>query len=118
MKANIQQLKTALRMVPLLRSISREMNERVHAIAEAECLLEACGSAGCVGECDAATLELQLSVHRRELNRVERELANIGWVRDEDHPLRLLMRGSGRDAQIAWRPEESGRGRSSADSAA
>ena len=116
MKADIQQFKAALRVVPLLRSIAREMKERVRAIAELESRSESSGNECRARGIDAASLEAQLSLHRRELRRVEKELASLGWARDEDHPLRLLLRRADGGTQIAWRPEDTGFYRVPADS--
>jgi hypothetical protein len=91
----------AERMMPLLRSIGREIRERTKAIAA----LEENGAAPSIhpnlhamsdanvsaANVDVATVESQLSLHRRELRRCERELKELGCNLDADHPLRILI---------------------------
>jgi hypothetical protein len=84
----------AERLVPLLRSVGREIRERSEKIAELEALL---------GGTDlerGRRLESELALNRRELRRVERELAQLGCNLDADHPLRILIPGDGE--QFAW----------------
>lgn len=90
----------AERMMPLLRSIGREIRERTRTLARLEQELAARSEAPLArdrGEHDAEThaLESQLSLHRRELRRVEKELARLGCDLDLDHPLRILIPGVG-----------------------
>jgi hypothetical protein len=108
MKPYTRQFDAAESMVPLLRAIGREMKGRIRAIAALEVILDSTAVRARTDRAGAASLAAQLSVHRRELRRVEKELARLGWARDEDHPWRLLMRQGERGAQIAWIPEETG----------
>lgn len=108
MKPTAEQSKLALCMVPLLRCIAQEIKERTLAITELESKLEAFAGTRRAHRDEVASLESQLSHQRLELRHVEKELANLGWERDQDHPLRLVLRRAAGAPEMAWRPGETG----------
>ena len=85
----------AERLMPLLRSIGREMRERTRAIDSLEERLTASSNSRNVDGDVIATLEPQLATHKRELRRIESELAQLGCNLDADHPLRILIPAEG-----------------------
>jgi chromosome segregation ATPase len=87
--------KDAERLMPLLRSIGREMRERTKAIDSLEQRLEALSDSRRVHGEEIASLESQLSNHRRELRRIESEVGQLGCNLDADHPLRILIPAEG-----------------------
>ncbi len=78
----------AERMMPLLRSIGREIKERSRAIRELEARRAAAGDAF------AGSLDAQLSSHRLALRRVNKELERLGLSVDESNPPRILIPGT------------------------
>ena len=90
----------AERLLPLVRSIGREIRERSRAIDELEERLADLADERELHRDEIARTDSELSCHRRELRRVERELAEIGCNLDADHPLRILIPGRGE--QFAW----------------
>lgn len=99
--------KSALSVVPLLRSIAREVVERSHAIFTLE------AQAPCrerierpVTEADHL-LVARLSTERRELNRSVKELQGLGWERDKKEPLQFRCKGLRGDEAYTWKPEDS-----------
>jgi hypothetical protein len=91
--------KDAERLLPLLRSVGREIRERSLAIAELENRLDA-RLPDARSPQARRQIESELAIHRRELRRIERELAQLGCNLDADHPLRILIPGNGE--QFAW----------------
>jgi len=87
--------KDAERLMPLLRSIGREMRERTKAIDHLELRLDALADARHAHGEEIASLESQLSNHRRELRRVENEVGQLGCNLDADHPLRIVIPAEG-----------------------
>ena len=81
----------AERMMPLLRSIGREIRERTRTVAFLEARLAALAPTAHVHADEIQGLEAQLSAHRRELRRVEKELSRLGCNRDAENPLRILI---------------------------
>jgi DNA-binding transcriptional regulator/RsmH inhibitor MraZ len=79
------------RMLPLLRSIGREIRERTKAVANLEEHLDALSINPNVHAQEVAQTEAQLSTHRRELRRCEREIHELGCNVDADDPLRILI---------------------------
>ncbi|MBI5362781.1 MAG: DUF2203 family protein, partial [Planctomycetes bacterium] len=82
----------AERLVPLLRSITREIRERSEVIERLDRAIG--GARGDARAGHAARWELRLVEHRRSLRDAERELEELGCTLDEDHPLRILIPGS------------------------
>ena len=81
----------AERMMPLLRSIGREIRERTKAIVALEEHVAALSTHSSVHALDRAVAEAQLALERRELRRCERELKELGCNLDADHPLRIVI---------------------------
>jgi hypothetical protein len=81
----------AERLIPLLRSITREIRERTTAIERLDLLLDAPASAQLLAR--QHELTARLVEHRRALRNAERELSGLGCILDEDHPLRVLIPG-------------------------
>jgi hypothetical protein len=82
------------RMMPLLRSISRELAERSRAIESLEARLhfiQASPRAARAHADEIGTLEAQLSTHRRELRQISKEVRRLGCDLDEGHPVRILI---------------------------
>lgn len=90
----------AERLLPLVRAIGREIEERTrHAAELVERLTRR--SADAPEQRDELTLlESELSTARRELRRAEKELERLGCSLDGDHPLRVLFPGAGET--FAW----------------
>jgi hypothetical protein len=83
----------AERLVPLLRAITQELRERNEQIDELDARVEQ--SAVDSHPTSTSQLRLRLLEHRRALALAERELAALGCMLDEDHPLRVLIPGGG-----------------------
>jgi len=80
----------AERMMPLLRSIGREIRERTSVLARLEAQLSL-HTTRARRDAEVRALESQISLHRRELRRVNQELGHLGCDLDADHPLRILI---------------------------
>lgn len=93
-------------LIPLLRSITREIQEREEAIdrlmAHAHALELRTGR-----ERERSDVEARVAVHKREHRLAMRELERLGCVLDQDHPLRVLIPGEapGAGGDYAWSPE-------------
>jgi hypothetical protein len=90
----------AERLLPLVRAIGRELEERNRAIEALERRLGTLSIDQLEQREEIARLESQLSTQRRELRRAEKELATLGCSLDVDHPLRVLFPGRGET--FAW----------------
>lgn len=97
----------AAALIPLLRSITNEIQEREQAIdrrtAHAQALELRHGTAKVL-----ADVEAELAVHKREHRLALRELERLGCALDQDHPLRVLIPGLDPDARrdFTWSPED------------
>ena len=78
----------AERMMPLLRSIRREIKERTLAIHALETRRLSAGPEL------AQSLDAELSTQRRELRQVTKELDRLGLAVDANDPLRILIPGA------------------------
>lgn len=103
-----EEIRSATRMGPLLRSIAREISERRKAVAALEFEIESFGSTKAAHAEEIAVLESDLANHRRELRRVEKELSHLGWTVDEGHPMRMIRKGRQGGADMTWQPEQTG----------
>jgi len=92
----------AANIVPLLRSIAKEITERSLAILN----LESCGKVVDVAEEDPLQVAA-LANQRRELRHSMKELEDLGWERDRRGPLQFKSRKSGEQETYVWRPEDS-----------
>lgn len=82
----------AERLVPLLRSILREVRERQESIARLERLIEE--RQGAPGRDSEVHLMLvQLTEHNRGERDALRELSLLGCQLDDDYPMRVLIPG-------------------------
>jgi len=108
MQADTRRPGTTAQLVPLLRSIAGEIQDRNQRVADLEAR-----SAQLTGEPDGARDELalvqsELALHARELRRAEKELSRLGWRLDPDDALRLVRADSDGGAAHSWRPEDTG----------
>ena len=93
MKKRTYVLKEAERIVPLLRSIGREIKARQRASDEMQKHLETMRAKPLVnGQARTADeVEAQIAIHLRELRSAEKELERLGCRLDQEHPLRILI---------------------------
>lgn len=93
MKQRTYVLKEAERIVPLLRSIGREIKARRRAADEMQKHLDVlkAGPRAQGGTQSAEHLEAQIAIHRREVRSAETELERLGCRLDAEHPLRILI---------------------------
>ena len=91
MKRRAYAMNEVQRMVPLLRSIRREIRARLKEIEGLEERLEHAAPPTPGEPNDADDLRADLAVQRRELRCAERELERLGCKLDENHPLRILV---------------------------
>ncbi len=84
----------ALRILPLLHSIGRELAERGHAIEDLKDALARARRGGPRYFRALRDLRARLEDQRREVARALRELEALGCRLDDDHPLRILIPGS------------------------
>jgi hypothetical protein len=93
-------------LIPLLRSITDEIQEREEAIDRGTARLQNGNST--LTAADRQALAAELSVHKRELRFALRELERLGCALDLDHPLRVLIPGSTTELgrRFEWRPED------------
>lgn len=92
-------------LLPLLRSITAEIRERSESIDALELELQGLGHAR-RERVRRGEVEADLSIQRRELRVVRRELERLGCSLDEDHPLRVLIPGADADHGYAWTPDD------------
>ncbi|HZO07905.1 MAG TPA: DUF2203 family protein [Myxococcota bacterium] len=93
MKQRTYALKDAERIVPLLRSIGREIKARRRAAEEMRKHLDVLrtGPRAEGGAQSVEHLEAQIAVHLREMRSAEIELERLGCRLDVEHPLRILI---------------------------
>ena len=85
----------ARKLIPLLGSITQEINERVH---EARILQGRLAKIEGGPVCDEfMNLKAKLAVHRRELRHSAKELDRLGCVMDEEEPGQIRIPGSDGD---------------------
>ena len=106
MKRKVYDAHKAEHLIPLLRSITNEIQEREEAIDRATAHLMATEATH-----DAVlrtNLEAERAVHKRELRFARRELERLGCELDADYPLRVLIPSSGSDVKrnFAWSPSD------------
>ena len=88
----------AQRLVPLLRSISLELSDRLHEIRILQGRIAALERRG--GSVDELLdMKATRATHRRELRYAQHELERLGCVQDESHPFRILIPGA--DGEVA-----------------
>jgi hypothetical protein len=93
MKSRTYALQEAEKIVPLLRSIGREIKSRQRAADEMRKHLASLRAQRRVDgdKPSADNLEAQIATHLRELRSAEKELERLGCRLDEEHPLRILI---------------------------
>jgi hypothetical protein len=110
MQRNVYDETHAEALVPLLRSIMQEIQERTRAIARLERRREILNqSEGAYDRKNRlAEAEGRLSVHRREMRLATRELERLGCALDQDDPTRVRI--PGRDGKLeqgfSWGPSD------------
>lgn len=95
MKRSSYDRRGAEHLLPLLRSIGREITERSDTIEGLEERLLSLGQGGRRARPSEEFLAVQseLSNQRREMRMARHELARLGCILDEDRPLRVLIPG-------------------------
>ena len=98
----------AEQLLPILRSIAREIGERTRAIEGLEESLESPTPARGRSARAPQGLSAELAHHRREFRFAKQELARFGCTLSEDRPLSILIPGE--DGQLesgfTWTPVE------------
>ena len=94
MKRRTYALKEAERIVPLLRSIGKEIHGRRKAAEEIQKRLELVRRVARSENAVVRNLEAELATHLREIRASERELEHLGCRFDERHPFRILIPSS------------------------
>ena len=105
---------TARQLVPLLKSITREVVERLHEVRIFQgrlALLEQGKSDGRQSDAMSAEyldLRAALSNHRREIRLAMKELERLGCVVDEHNPLLIFIPGTDGniDHGFQWDPAD------------
>ena len=82
-------------LLPILRSIAREVHERIESIRSAEKRRESFLASRRVHAADLANVDAELAIHRRELRATEKELARLGCSLDVTDPRRILVEQTG-----------------------
>ena len=102
----IYDARNAEALIPLLRSITNEIQEREEAIDRRTARLQVGGPKLTASE--RSQIEAELSVNKRELRLALRELERLGCMLDLDHPLRVLIPAgaTGQSGGFAWSPED------------
>lgn len=90
MTQQASQTRSPERLAPLLRSIQHEITERIQRMSALEERLGAFESTRRIHAEEVATLEAELSTHRRELRRIEKELSRLGVPFDAENPRAIL----------------------------
>lgn len=86
-------------MLPLLRTIQVEINERLNEIAKLEARLAAFLPTRHVHERELVRIDSELATQRRELRHISKELSRLGVAFDPDHPHRIVMPAGSETAQ-------------------
>mgnify|MGYP003573947870 CR=1 FL=1 len=90
------------KLLPVLRSIARELRQRKATIVMLEARRLAFAKSPKIHGSDLANTDAELSIHRREVRRIEKELETLG-CRVEDHePLRIALPDEGRTYTFSW----------------
>ena len=86
--------KEAERIVPLLRSIGREIRSRRRVVEDIRKHIDSVRAVARPESLVVANLEAQLATHLREIRSSEQELERLGCRLDTRHPLRILIPSS------------------------
>ena len=106
METKTQNPTNAERLVPLLRSIAREVKERTEAIQFLEARVESFQKSPHIHAEDLRLTEATLAIERRELRHVHEELGRLGCELDEDNPQRILVAGEGQAFTFTWQLDD------------
>jgi hypothetical protein len=98
----------AQRMMPLIRSIAHETRERARAIRDLEAKLEDLSSRPGELTTEIRRAESELFLHRREVERIGKELAPLGCSLDADRPQRIVCSIGGRRWSYEQQLDETG----------
>jgi hypothetical protein len=93
----------AHQLVPLLKSITKEMEERVAAIRRLEAQVETISAGGRDKGNVELDLQAELATQRRELRLAGKELERLGCIVDPTHPQRVLIPGSDGNIERGFR---------------
>lgn len=93
----------ARQLVPLLKSITKEMDERLTRIRRLEALLESTENDQRARTSAELDLQAELATQRRELRLARKELERLGCVVDPAHPQRVLIPGSDGNIERGFR---------------
>ena len=91
MSGHVYLRREAERLVPLLRSITREIQARARATEEIRRSLDLAAPRDRGRAPAPACLEAQLATHLREMRSAEQELERLGCRLDDQHPERILI---------------------------
>lgn len=97
MKPIRHERREAERITPLILAIGREIDERYRALLELGRELRAADRRGPAGRADSERIRASMATEKRELRRVERELAGHGASIVGTAPLTLRVGMSERD---------------------
>ncbi len=94
-------------VIPMLRSIARELLERSHAIFTLEGQAASPESLKQPRTETDYQLVASLANQKREMVRSAKELDKLGWERDTKQPMQFRSKGeTGKEAYV-WKPEDS-----------
>lgn len=93
MKPRTYVLKEAEKIVPLLKSIGREIKARRRVTDEMQKHLDSLTARPRADDSARSVehLEAQIAIQRREMRNAESELERLGCRLDQEHPLRILI---------------------------
>ena len=109
MKQETLILRSAEKMTPLIRSIAKEVEDRSREIERLESELEQLSARTGDRMLEVRRVEEDLFLHRRGMERIEKELARLGCRLDEDHPERIVCSIADGEATFAPREDETER---------
>jgi len=108
MKRETEILRKAKDMLPYIRSIGREARERSSEVQRLEAELERLRSGPGELVREIRSVEEELFHHRREMERVGKELTRIGCILDVDHPGRIVFSMADNEVSFEPRLDETG----------
>lgn len=94
-------------IIPMLRSIARELLERTHAIFTLESSANTPDSLKHPQTEDDYSLVAQVANQKRELGLSVKELESLGWERDRRRPMQFRTKVKGKEEPYTWKPEDS-----------
>jgi hypothetical protein len=94
-------------IIPMLRSIARELLERSHAIFSLESQARTPDRLVHPQTKSDHSLVARLANQRRELGLSVKELESLGWERDNRQPMQFRSKAKGSEEPYTWKPEDS-----------